>query len=116
MRSARRRASSSSTCSIFAAGVPSSGEKGNTPTPLYARLAQEFAQLLEFRLALAGQTRDKACTQDKAGDALAQSFEQLSYLVAGPTAVHTLENGVVDVLYRNVEILGRPCRSRPARR
>ena len=69
------------------------------------RLTQPDAQLLKFRLALAGESRDEARAQHKARDARTQLLQQGADLVTGAVTVHAAENVVVDVLDGDVEIL-----------
>ena len=67
-------------------------------------LAQEIAQLVELLLALAGQSRDDGRAQHEAGDALAELIEQGAEVFLVAAAVHLLEDLIVAVLERNVEV------------
>ena len=69
------------------------------------RLAEEFAQLFKFRLALAGKPCDERCAQHKPRNALAQLLEERADLFARAAAVHAAKDGVVDVLDRDIKIL-----------
>ena len=67
-------------------------------------LAQEIAQLVELLLALAGQARDDGRAQHEAGNALAELIEQGAEVFLVAAAVHLLEDLIVAVLERNVEV------------
>ena len=68
------------------------------------RFAQEIAQLVELLLALAGQSRDDGRAQHEAGDALAELIKQGAEVFLVAAAVHLLEDLIVAVLERNVEV------------
>ena len=65
---------------------------------------QEAAQLLKLILALAWQTGNKACAQNKSGDTAAQSFKQCAYIVARAVPVHGFQDLVIYMLDGYVQI------------
>lgn len=84
--------------------MPSSGEEWEHPCPLYLRLAQELAELLEFGFALAGQSGYEARPEHYPRYALAQPFEQRPYARARIPPVHAFEDAVVYVLDRYIDV------------
>ena len=78
--------------------------EGEHPGPLNLLLPEERAQLLEFRLSLAGESGNEAGPQDQAGDSLPEGAEQPPDGFLGIPAVHGLEDAVVAVLYGNIQI------------
>ena len=80
------------------------GGEGEHAHPLNAGLLQKIAQLLKFRLPLAGQTGNQAGAQHQTGDALPQGLKKAPDLPAGAPAVHGLQDAVVDMLDGDIQI------------
>ena len=68
-------------------------------------IADEPRQLIELRSRLAGESRDHRRANVNARNAIAQPGQQILGLLPVDTPVHRLQNAVVNVLERNINIL-----------
>ena len=73
---------------------------------LEPRLADEFAQLVDVRLGLAGEPDDEGRPQGDSGDAGADPADEVANVGAARLALHRRQHPVADVLQGHVHVAG----------